>query len=87
MTASSSSGSGGDLPSPEHHSDALMVLAESDQIPTVIQIPRQTLKHVFLASLPEAGAYRPIDGEEWQFLQKRLGLHLEFALALGHLVA
>ncbi|KAH9752126.1 hypothetical protein KPL71_014577 [Citrus sinensis] len=30
-----------DLPTPEHHSDTLMVLAESDQIPTIIQIPRQ----------------------------------------------
>ncbi|KAH9734770.1 hypothetical protein KPL71_017495 [Citrus sinensis] len=30
-----------DLPTPEHHSDTLTVLAESDQIPTIIQIPRQ----------------------------------------------
>ena len=30
-----------DLPTPEYHSDTLMVLAESDQIPTIIQIPRQ----------------------------------------------
>ncbi|KAH9769558.1 hypothetical protein KPL71_012048 [Citrus sinensis] len=30
-----------DPPTPEHHSDTLMVLAESDQIPTIIQIPRQ----------------------------------------------
>ncbi|KAH9741807.1 hypothetical protein KPL70_002756 [Citrus sinensis] len=34
-----------DLPTPEHHSDTLMVLAESDQIPTIIQIPRQIPRH------------------------------------------
>ena len=33
-----------DLPL-EHYSDALMVLAESDQIPTIIQIPRQIFRH------------------------------------------
>ena len=34
-----------DLPAPAHHSDTLMVLAESDQIPTIIQIPRQIPHH------------------------------------------
>ena len=29
-----------DFPTPDNHSDALMVLAEYDQIPTIIQIPR-----------------------------------------------
>ena len=34
-----------DLPTPNNHSDALTVLAESDQIPTIIQIPRQIPHH------------------------------------------
>ncbi|KAH9801590.1 hypothetical protein KPL71_001094 [Citrus sinensis] len=41
-----------DLPSPEHHSDALMVLAESDQIPTIIQIPRQIFRHKLIKLMP-----------------------------------
>ncbi|KAH9792609.1 hypothetical protein KPL71_004192 [Citrus sinensis] len=41
-----------DLPSPEHHSDALMVLAESDQIPTIIQIPRQIPRHELIQLMP-----------------------------------
>ena len=41
-----------DLPTPEHHSDALMVLAESDQIPTIIQIPRQIPKHELIKLMP-----------------------------------
>ncbi|KAH9769360.1 hypothetical protein KPL71_011968 [Citrus sinensis] len=41
-----------DLPSPEHHSDALMVLAESDQIPTIIQIPRHIPRHELIKLMP-----------------------------------
>ncbi|KAH9684900.1 hypothetical protein KPL70_013722 [Citrus sinensis] len=41
-----------DLPTPEHHSDTLMVLAESDQIPTIIQIPRQIPRHELLKLMP-----------------------------------
>ena len=41
-----------DLPTPEHHSDALMVLAESDQIPTIIQIPRQIPQHELIKLIP-----------------------------------
>ncbi|KAH9680007.1 hypothetical protein KPL71_026370 [Citrus sinensis] len=41
-----------DLPTPEHHSDALMVLADSDQIPTIIQIPRQIPKHELIKLMP-----------------------------------
>ncbi|KAH9780730.1 hypothetical protein KPL71_008191 [Citrus sinensis] len=41
-----------DLPTPEHHSDTLMVLAESDQIPTIIQIPRQIPCHELIKLMP-----------------------------------
>ncbi|KAH9780638.1 hypothetical protein KPL71_008150 [Citrus sinensis] len=41
-----------DLPSPKHHSDALMVLAESYQIPTIIQIPRQIPRHELIKLMP-----------------------------------
>ncbi|KAH9697807.1 hypothetical protein KPL71_023766 [Citrus sinensis] len=41
-----------DLPTPEHHSDTLMVLAESDQIPTIIQIPRQIPRHELIKHMP-----------------------------------
>ncbi|KAH9801867.1 hypothetical protein KPL71_001184 [Citrus sinensis] len=41
-----------DLPTPEHHSDILMVLAESDQIPTIIQIPRQIPRHELIKLMP-----------------------------------
>ncbi|KAH9780504.1 hypothetical protein KPL71_008104 [Citrus sinensis] len=41
-----------DLPTPEHHSDTLMVLAESDQIPTIIQIPRQIPRHELIKLMP-----------------------------------
>ncbi|KAH9657922.1 hypothetical protein KPL70_023277 [Citrus sinensis] len=41
-----------DLPTPEHHSDTLMVLAESDQIPTTIQIPRQIPHHELIKLMP-----------------------------------
>ena len=41
-----------DLLTPEHHSDALMVLAESDQIPTIIQIPRQIPRHELIKLMP-----------------------------------
>ena len=40
------------LDTPEHHSDALMVLAESDQIPTIITIPRQIPKHELIKLMP-----------------------------------
>ncbi|KAH9671260.1 hypothetical protein KPL70_017293 [Citrus sinensis] len=41
-----------DLPTLEHHSDTLMALAESDQIPTIIQIPRQILRHELIKLMP-----------------------------------
>ncbi|KAH9780651.1 hypothetical protein KPL71_008159 [Citrus sinensis] len=41
-----------DLPTPEHHSDTLMVLSESDQIPTIIQIPRQIPRHELIKLMP-----------------------------------
>ncbi|KAH9671202.1 hypothetical protein KPL70_017268 [Citrus sinensis] len=41
-----------DLPTPEHHSDALMVLADSNQIPTIIQIPRQIPRHELIKLMP-----------------------------------
>ncbi|KAH9780642.1 hypothetical protein KPL71_008153 [Citrus sinensis] len=41
-----------DLPTPEHHSDTLVVLAESDQIPTIIQIPRQISRHELIKLMP-----------------------------------
>ncbi|KAH9801887.1 hypothetical protein KPL71_001191 [Citrus sinensis] len=41
-----------DLPTPEHHSDTLMVLAESDQIPTIIQIPRQIPRKELIKLMP-----------------------------------
>ncbi|KAH9763292.1 hypothetical protein KPL70_001111 [Citrus sinensis] len=41
-----------DLPTPEHHSDTLMVLAESDQIPTIIQIPRQIPRNELIKLMP-----------------------------------
>ncbi|KAH9671198.1 hypothetical protein KPL70_017265 [Citrus sinensis] len=41
-----------DLPTPEHHFDTLMVLAESDQIPTIIQIPRQIPHHELIKLIP-----------------------------------
>ncbi|KAH9801878.1 hypothetical protein KPL71_001190 [Citrus sinensis] len=41
-----------DLPTPEQHSDTLMVLAESDQIPTIIQIPRQIPRHELIKLMP-----------------------------------
>ncbi|KAH9780573.1 hypothetical protein KPL71_008131 [Citrus sinensis] len=41
-----------DLPTLEHHSDTLMVLAESDQIPTIIQIPRQIPRHELIKLMP-----------------------------------
>ncbi|KAH9716810.1 hypothetical protein KPL71_021587 [Citrus sinensis] len=41
-----------DLPTPEHHYDTLMVLAESDQIPTIIQIPRQIPRHELIKLMP-----------------------------------
>ncbi|KAH9780637.1 hypothetical protein KPL71_008149 [Citrus sinensis] len=41
-----------DLPTPEHHFDTLMVLAESDQIPTIIQIPRQIPRHELIKLMP-----------------------------------
>ncbi|KAH9752728.1 hypothetical protein KPL71_014816 [Citrus sinensis] len=41
-----------DLPTPEHYSDTLMVLAESDQIPTIIQIPRQIPRHELIKLMP-----------------------------------
>ncbi|KAH9801309.1 hypothetical protein KPL71_000978 [Citrus sinensis] len=41
-----------DLPTPEHHFDTLMVLAESDQIPTIIQIPRQIPRHELIKFMP-----------------------------------
>ncbi|KAH9649371.1 hypothetical protein KPL70_025953 [Citrus sinensis] len=40
------------LGSLEHHSDILMVLAESDQIPTIIQIPRQLPRHELIKLMP-----------------------------------
>ncbi|KAH9671226.1 hypothetical protein KPL70_017279 [Citrus sinensis] len=40
------------LPTPEHHSDTLMVLAKSDQIPTIIQIPRQIPRHELIKLMP-----------------------------------
>ncbi|KAH9769403.1 hypothetical protein KPL71_011984 [Citrus sinensis] len=36
----------------EHHSDTLMVLAESAQIPTIIQIPRQIPRHELIKLMP-----------------------------------
>ncbi|KAH9780622.1 hypothetical protein KPL71_008144 [Citrus sinensis] len=41
-----------DLPTPEHHSGTLMVLSESDQIPTIIQIPRQIPRHELIKLMP-----------------------------------
>ncbi|KAH9649324.1 hypothetical protein KPL70_025938 [Citrus sinensis] len=41
-----------DLPNLEHHSDTLMVLAESDQIPAIIQIPRQLPRHELIKLMP-----------------------------------
>ncbi|KAH9769474.1 hypothetical protein KPL71_012014 [Citrus sinensis] len=41
-----------DLPIPEQHSDTLMVLAESDQIPTIIQILRQIPRHELIKLMP-----------------------------------
>ena len=41
-----------DIPTPEHHSDALMVLALLDQIPTIIQIPRQIPRHELIKLMP-----------------------------------
>ncbi|KAH9780691.1 hypothetical protein KPL71_008174 [Citrus sinensis] len=41
-----------DLPTPEHHSYTLMVLAESEQIPTIIQIPRQIPHHELIKLMP-----------------------------------
>ncbi|KAH9762889.1 hypothetical protein KPL70_000974 [Citrus sinensis] len=41
-----------DLPTPEHHFDTLMVLAESDQIPTIIQILRQIPRHELIKLMP-----------------------------------
>ncbi|KAH9780674.1 hypothetical protein KPL71_008168 [Citrus sinensis] len=41
-----------DLPTPEHHFDTLMVLAESDQIPTIIQIPRKIPRHEVIKLMP-----------------------------------
>ncbi|KAH9671291.1 hypothetical protein KPL70_017315 [Citrus sinensis] len=41
-----------DLPTPEHHSDTLMVLVESNQIPTIIQIPRQIPRHELIKLMP-----------------------------------
>ena len=41
-----------DLPTPEHHSNALMVLADSDQIPTIIQIRRQIPRHELIKLMP-----------------------------------
>ncbi|KAH9769835.1 hypothetical protein KPL71_012160 [Citrus sinensis] len=41
-----------DLPTPEPHSDTLMVLAESDQIPTIIRIPRQIPRHELIKLMP-----------------------------------
>ncbi|KAH9801776.1 hypothetical protein KPL71_001151 [Citrus sinensis] len=41
-----------DLPTPEHHSDALVVLADSDQIPTIIQIPRKIPRHELIKLMP-----------------------------------
>ncbi|KAH9769374.1 hypothetical protein KPL71_011975 [Citrus sinensis] len=41
-----------DLPTLEHHSDTLMVLAESDQIPTIIQILRQIPRHELIKLMP-----------------------------------
>ncbi|KAH9752160.1 hypothetical protein KPL71_014588 [Citrus sinensis] len=41
-----------DLPTHEHHSDALMVLADSYQIPTIIQIPRQIPRHELIKLMP-----------------------------------
>ncbi|GAY61917.1 hypothetical protein CUMW_213710 [Citrus unshiu] len=41
-----------DLPAPEHNSDALMVLAKSDQIPTIIQIPRQIPRDELIKLVP-----------------------------------
>ncbi|KAH9792731.1 hypothetical protein KPL71_004253 [Citrus sinensis] len=41
-----------DLPTPDNHSDALMVLVESDQIPTIIQIPRQIPHHELIKLMP-----------------------------------
>ena len=40
------------LPTPEHHSNAFMVLAESNQIPTIIQIPRQIPRHKLIKLMP-----------------------------------
>ncbi|KAH9744175.1 hypothetical protein KPL70_003574 [Citrus sinensis] len=40
------------LPTPEHDSDTLMVLAESDQIPTIFQIPRQIPRHELIKLMP-----------------------------------
>ncbi|KAH9763379.1 hypothetical protein KPL70_001147 [Citrus sinensis] len=36
----------------EHHSDTLMVLVESDQIPTIIQIPRKIPRHELIKLMP-----------------------------------
>ncbi|XP_024042795.1 uncharacterized protein LOC127900656 [Citrus sinensis] len=41
-----------DLPTPNNHSNALMVLAESDPIPTIIQIPRQIPHHELIKLMP-----------------------------------
>ncbi|KAH9723312.1 hypothetical protein KPL70_007080 [Citrus sinensis] len=41
-----------DMPIPEHHSDTLMVLAESNQIPTIIQIPRKIPRHELIKLMP-----------------------------------
>ncbi|KAH9744172.1 hypothetical protein KPL70_003573 [Citrus sinensis] len=41
-----------DFPTPEHHSDTLMVLVESDQIPTIIQILRQIPRHELIKLMP-----------------------------------
>lgn len=41
-----------DFPTLDNHSNALMVLAESDQIPTIIQIPRQIPHHELIKLMP-----------------------------------
>ena len=41
-----------DLPTPEHHFKTLMVLAKSNQIPTIIQILRQIPKHELIKLMP-----------------------------------
>ncbi|KAH9680023.1 hypothetical protein KPL71_026377 [Citrus sinensis] len=64
-----------DIPTPEHHSDTLMVLAESDQIPTTIP---QKLKKKCLNPLPRTNPLqlKPIPVHPVKNLQMAHGLPL-----------